>query len=176
MFRMSKPTLYLFIGYPGAGKTSAAKAIADATGAVHLWADVERHKLFPNPTHSLQESNELYERLNQRASELLAQGKSVLYDTNFNFQADRQLMRDIANRHAAETLTLWITTPLEIARSRAVGEHRLRNYYSITMSNDQFDSIVSKLEAPTEDEKVIKIDGAKLDAEQLVRLVNQHLG
>lgn len=169
---MSKPKLYLFIGYPGAGKTTTAKVVAEQTGAVHLWADVERHKLFTDPNHSLKESNVLYEQLNTEADSLLSSGKSVAYDTNFNFRSDRQKLSDIAAKHAAETIVLWITTPLEVARQRAVGEHIIRNDYAMHMSNEQFDAIVAKLEPPTSDEKVIKIDGTKLDQQQIVSLLN----
>lgn len=168
---MSKPTLYLMVGYPGAGKTTVSQTLADATGAKHLWADLERHKLFPNPTHSTQESNQLYERLNAAADYLLAQGKDVIFDTNFNFYADREKLREIARARGADTRVLWITTPVETARRRAVGTHMQRNGYMMSMSEEQFDAIVSKLESPRKNEKPIKIDNPKLDAEALLALV-----
>lgn len=167
-----KPTLYLFIGYPGAGKTTTAKLIADKTGAVHLWADVERHKMFANPTHSEEESLKLYDALNLRASELLKQGKDVVYDTNFNFYADRVKMADIATQNNARTVLIWITTPAEVARQRAVSTEKIRNNYQVLMTDEQFDSIASKLEPPTENEKVIKIDGTALDPEAALDLLN----
>ena len=78
---MTRPKLYLFVGYPGAGKTTASKIIAQHTGATHLWADHVRGKMFERPLHSVDESHQLYERLNQRTAELLAAGQSVIYDT-----------------------------------------------------------------------------------------------
>ena len=169
---MLKPKLYLFIGYPGAGKTTVSKLIADHTGAVHVWADAERHKLFKHPTHSLQESLELYDRLNRRAGQLLAAGKSVVYDTNFNFYADRQKMREIAERNGAETVLIWIALPKATAKQRAVNATDTRNGYSVAMTEDQFDAIVNKLEPPTRNEKFIKIDGLKLDRQKVMSLVS----
>lgn len=170
---MAKPTLYLMIGYPGAGKTTVSKAISLATGANHIWADVERHKLFPNPSHSKQESDELYDRLNAAAEYLLAQGKSVVYDTNFNFYADRLKMRAIAKRQGADCVVIWVTTPLEIARDKAVCAEEQRNGYVMSMTEQQFNSIVSKLEPPHKDEKVIKIDNPHLDKAALLAILKQ---
>ncbi|MEK7594907.1 MAG: ATP-binding protein [Patescibacteria group bacterium] len=169
---MDKPKLYLMVGYPGAGKTTVAQTIADHTGAVHLWSDAERHNMFPNPSHSEQESLELYDNLNERTEQLLSQGESVIFDTNFSFRADRQKLREIANRQNAETIVLWINTSAEIAKERAVGAEINRNGYMASMSEERFDTIVSKLEEPTEDEKVIKIDGAKVDANTVIQLLS----
>lgn len=168
---MNKPKLYIFIGYPGAGKTTAAQIIAESTGAVHLWADHERHQLFDQPTHSEQESLQLYDQLNRQAEELLATGQSVVFDTNFNFYADRQKLRNIAARHGAETIVIWMVTPESIAKERAVYTTTGRNGYDAGMSEEKFKAIVSKLEAPAKDEKVIKIDGTKLDRQELISLV-----
>lgn len=171
---MGRPVLYLMIGYPGAGKTTAAKIIAEATGAVHLWSDVERHKMFGDPTHSEEESVKLYDSLNRRAGELLAAGKSVVFDTNFNFRADRLKLREIADRTGADTLILWVTIPVDVARQRSVGTGQRRNGYHTRMSEEHFDSIVSKLEPPAEDEKTIKIDGLKLDGPAVLALIGQY--
>lgn len=168
-----KPTLYLLVGYPGAGKTTVAQAIAEQTGAVHLWSDAERHKRFPDPTHSEEESLALYDQLNQKAESLLGEGKSVIFDTNFNFREDRQKLREIANRQDAATFVIWLNTPQSIAKSRAVGSAINRNGYMVSMTEERFDNIVSKLEPPTEDEKVIKIDGTKLDASNVMTLLSQ---
>lgn len=168
---MKRPTLYLFIGYPGAGKTRVSRIIAEVTGAVHLWADTERHKMFPNPTHSLEESQQLYDHLNAVAEDLLAQGKSVVFDTNFNFHADREKLRAIAERQGAEMIIFWIATPLETAKKRAVGTRLLRNGYMMHMSEEQFDAIAAKLEQPTKDENFIKIDGTEIDREGIVGLL-----
>lgn len=168
---MAKPKLYLLVGYPGAGKTTVSKLITNHTGAVHLWADFERHKLFGDATHSHTESLKLYDYLNAEAEKLLAAGHSVVFDTNFNFRADRDILRSIANRHSAETIVIWISVPKDQAKKRVVNKIDSRNGYKVAMTETQFDSITSKLEPPTEDENVIKIDGAKFDKEQLIRLL-----
>ncbi|HUY85106.1 MAG TPA: ATP-binding protein [Candidatus Dormibacteraeota bacterium] len=169
---MGEPKLYFFIGYPGAGKTTVSKFIAKATGATHLWADLERHKLFESPTHTEEESLQLYNRLNKQAEDLLATGRSVVYDTNFNFYSDRQKMRDIAARRGAEAVLIWINVPKEAAKKRAVNVRDSRNGYMISMTEEEFETIAAKLEPPKEDEKFIKINGLKLDRQEVLRLLS----
>jgi predicted kinase len=165
-----KPTLFLMVGYPGAGKTTVAQIIVEQTGAEHIWADLERHKMFGRPTHAQTESQELYAELNHRAEGLLAQGKSVVFDTSFNHRRDRDLLRGIANRQGADTVVVWVTTPQEIARDRAVHAKVVRNRYEFNMTGEEWDRIAGHLEPPAKDEKVIKIDGVKLDRTAAMRL------
>jgi predicted kinase len=169
---VNKPKLYFFVGFPGAGKTTLAKSIADATGATHIWADDERHQLFPAASHTEEESVQLYDILNRRAEELLSKGESVVFDTNFNYYDDRQAMRDIADRQKAETVMIWLNVPREIAKNRAVCSDKVRNGYKISMSNEQFDAIADKLEPPTDQEKYINIDDIEQDENTLKHVLD----
>lgn len=155
--------LYIFVGYPGAGKTSISRLIQEATGAVHIWADHERHNMFPEPTHSPEESQALYAHLNDQTERLLADGKSVIFDTNFNFRHDRDYLRSIADKCGAETVLVWAQAPLDVAKQRAVHDSNLRNGYKAIMTEEHFDEIASKLEPPTADERPIIIDTSAFD-------------
>ncbi|MBC7708007.1 ATP-binding protein [Polaromonas sp.] len=171
---MIKPKLFLLVGYPGAGKTTASKVLEEATGATHLWADNVRWEMFTQPHHTAQESRELYEHLNDQTAQLLRSGRSVIFDTNFNYRADRDYLRHIAEENGAETFLIWLTTPLEIAHERAVHSDTTRNGYTVNMTHEMFENIVFKLEEPTEDENPIKFDGTKLDVQQLKAQFGKH--
>jgi predicted kinase len=160
-------TLYLMVGFPGAGKTTAAKVIHELTGAVHLWADHERHELYGTPTYSHEENVQLYDQLNDEASHLLTDGKSVIYDTNFGFYRDRKLMRRIATQQHAAVLVVWVTTPEDIARRRATDSSnrqptRILGDHNGNMPLQKFENICTSFEKPQEHEEYIQLDGTKI--------------
>ena len=169
---MPRTILYIFVGYPGAGKTTIAKYIASQTGAVHLWADEKRHKLFKQVSYSEAESKKLYDQLNNLCASYLKNGRSVIYDTNFNFYDDRQHLRTIAEKHGAELKLIWVTTPAELARKRAVTEST-NSHTRIwgNMAKADFDRISGRLESPRPSEAAIKIDGTAIGGSDISSLL-----
>lgn len=131
---MSKPTLYLMLGYPGAGKTTVSKIIHELTGATHLWADKIRNERFAHPTHSHQENLDLYGYLNELTAELLATGQDVIFDTAFNFKKDREHLVDIARQHGAETKLIWVQTPKKVAQERATHPGHIHYHNDLKVS------------------------------------------
>ncbi len=168
---MDKPVLYLMVGYPGAGKTTVSKIIHELTGATHLWADHERRTRYDHPTHSHQENIELYEDLNAVTEDLLATGKSVIFDTNFNFYKDRQKLREIAAKHGAQTKLIWVRTPKDLARQRAT--HGLGQDTRVLgdMPAEQFERISSNMQPPGADEKAIEIQGTEVSPEYIKQTI-----
>ncbi len=68
--------------------------------------------------------------------------------------------------------SFWIDTPLDIAKQRALDPNTIRNGYTRSMTETQFNDIVSKLEPPRDNEKFIKIDGTKLDPERFKHILS----
>lgn len=165
---MQKPTLYLMLGYPGAGKTTTAKVIHGLTGAVHLWADQIRNERYMEPTHSHQENLALYEHLNELTAELLGTGQSVIFDTAFNFYKDRQHLREIASKHDSIVTLIWVKANRSLARERAIHpEHARHNTYPKPMESERFERISNDFEPPHDDEDYIEIDGTKVTPEYI---------
>lgn len=166
---MNKPTLYLMLGYPGAGKTSVAEKIALFTGAVHLNSDWFRLHMYKNPTFSQEEHDSLYGNLNYLCELILSTGKSVIYDANLNLYIHRQEKYDIAKKTNAEVKLIYVKTDVETARLRATVEAEKnpqhRPYGNLEVA--KFDRLVSELESPKDNEPTIIIRHEEFDDDML---------
>ncbi len=156
----TKPTLYMMLGYPGAGKTTIAEHIATATGAVHLNSDRFRLHLFREPKFTQEEHDLIYRALDYQAELLLASGVSVIYDANLNLYIHRKSKYDIAKRAGATAKLIWVRTDEPLAKRRAVEEAdgNPRRPYG-NMSPRLFNRLVRAIEVPREDEPVIELSG-----------------
>ena len=163
------------LGYPGAGKTTTAKIIHKLTGAEHLWADHVRREMYDHPTYSHAENMHLYPHLNDMTDKLLSEGKSVVFDTNFNFYSDREHLRSIAAKHGAHTIVVWVQADKNIAKKRATVDAHLHISTRVlgNMSVEHFERISSNQEDPHEDETVIDIEGREISESYVLTQLNQ---
>lgn len=167
-----QPILYIFVGYPGSGKTTLAQYIEKRTGAIHIWSDRIRQQLFINPNHSLAETTELFNKLNQLVEEILKLKISVIYDTNFNHYQDRQLMRQLAEKYQANCRLIYLKTDRQIAKTRATAQsHACHNGYNEIMSEQTFNHLSNHTEVPQTDEQPITISGDTFNFHQIDQLL-----
>lgn len=162
---MAKPTLYLMLGYPGAGKTTTAEFVAELTGAVHLASDKIRLALFPKPKFTPEEHNLVYITLNKRTVQLLKQGKSVIYDANLNKYAYRAEKYAICRKVDAKSVVLWLTTEKNEAKKRTIQNDKNRRPFMRDV--ETFERIAREIEPPRVNEEVIKIDGKHITKESV---------
>ncbi len=162
-------TLFLMLGYPGAGKTTAAKIISKITGAELLSSDETRAQLFPNSQFTQEEHDELYKVLNNKTQEQLAQGKSVVYDANLNRYEHRHEKYQFCQAHNVKSVLVWVQTDKTLAKERAAHESREHLWPPNETPEAMFDRIANILEPPRDNEAHITIDGTKVN-EEYVRL------
>jgi predicted kinase len=172
---MQKQTLFLMLGYPGSGKTTTAKVIHQLTGAEHLWADLVRRDMFGTPKYTHTENIQLYEHMNNLAETLLTEGKSVIFDTNFNFYKDRQRLRNMASEHVSDCYVMWVTTPKEIAKERATKNATGQPTRVLgDIPTATFDRMSNNLQKPRDNEQVIEVDGTRVTENYIKKLLEEN--
>lgn len=150
------------MGYPGAGKTTTAKIIHELTSADHISSDATRLKLFPQPTFSQMEHDQLYRHLDKEVEKLLREGKDVIYDANLNRFRHRQEKYDMCERTGAKPVLIWLQTPKELAKSRAVHQSRAHLVPHDESPAAMFERIAKVIEEPRKAEHYISLDGTKV--------------
>ncbi len=160
-------TLYLMLGYPGAGKTTTAKVIHDLAGAVHLSSDALREELFSPPVFTQEEHDALYKELDVRTEALLGEGKDVIYDANLNRYQHRQDKYAICQRTGAVAKLIWVQTPKEIAKQRATDPARQQLVPLGETLPQMFDRIADIIEEPLPGEPYVVVDGTKVSPEYI---------
>jgi predicted kinase len=164
--------LYMMFGYPGAGKTTAAEAIARLTGAVHLQSDNVRLELFPEPTFSQTEHDALYTTLDNRTEQLLHEGRDVIYDANLNRYQHRRDKYDICERANATPVLLWVQTEKTLSKTRAMHESRQHLWPPGETPGRIFDRVADVIQEPGPGEPYIVLDGTQITDEYIKNLLD----
>ncbi|MGA7809830.1 AAA family ATPase [Bradyrhizobium sp.] len=124
------PMLIAVGGLSGTGKSVLARALAPLVaplpGAVVLRSDVLRKQLFavgeterlPANAYDAEVGAQIYDTMARRASQVLAQGHSVIVDAVFAREAERAAIRDAARRADTGFVGLFLVADLATRQSR----------------------------------------------------------
>lgn len=159
------PTLHLLMGLPGSGKTTLAKTIQKLTKAARLSSDDYRLQIYPEPTFSQTEHDNLYSLIDHSAEHLLASGHDVIYDANLNRYIHRQEKYTLAEKYNANVILWWVKTPKELSKKRRVEDQNHALLPEGDTPERMFERIANILEEPKDTEKFIEIDGSNLKIE-----------
>lgn len=159
---MSKATLHLLMGLPGAGKSTLARQLSELTKATRLSSDETRIMLFDEPCFSQDEHDRLYAILDHNLEHLLAAGMDVIYDANLNRRVHRDEKYATAKEYDAEVKLWWVQTPEELAKQRRVDEQDELLLPEGETSEKMFDRIAAIIEEPGKDEPHVVIDGRNI--------------
>lgn len=162
-----KPTLHLLMGLPGAGKTTLAKILQKLTKSARLSSDDHRLIIYPEPSFSQKEHDDLYALIDHSAEHLLQAGHSVIYDANLNRYSHRKEKYDLADKYNANVVLWWVRTPKELAKKRRVSEQDKNLIPEGETPERMFDRIAEIMEEPGKDEKYIEVDGTNITKDEI---------
>lgn len=179
-----QPIVTMFLGYPGSGKSYFAKAMADKINAVRINGDSMRMAMFGSreETKRIYDSgdrcilnNYVFNGLDYVAEQILLRGNDVVYDAHQNKREDREKIEQIAKRHHALPIVVWIKTPYEVALKR--GQEREESVDQRRLTEAEMREVMDRHQAntdtPTDEELVITIDGEAPFEQQFKQFCDQ---
>jgi len=160
----TKPFLLMFYGYPGAGKSYFARQFTENVQSAHVHADRIRGELFNQPRYDKQENEIVTHLMNYMTEEFLAAGLSVAYDMNAIRLKQRHELRELARKYKAEPLLVWFQMDQEtaFARNRKRDRRRADDKYAAQWDRSSYDSIISHMQNPANNEDYAVISGKHL--------------
>jgi predicted kinase len=171
----TKPLLILVYGFPGAGKTYFARQLCDQLQAAHVQGDRIRSELFEQPRYDKEENAVVNQLMDYMAEEFLSAGLSVVYDANAMRYAQRHALRDMARRHKAQPLLVWLQIDPETAFLRASKRDRRKidDKYAAPMDQSSFEALANGMQNPRNVEDYMVISGKHVFPTQFSALVKR---
>lgn len=168
--KQGKPTIYIFLGLPGSGKTYFARQLSEKLEVVRLNSDSMRIAIFG----SRDKAKELYRSGNREilnsyvfnamdyaTEELLARDQSVIQDANHNKRANRVALENLAAKYGGRVVLIYIKTPREVAVQR--GQERVETKDQRKLSPAELADVherhIMNTDQPEVSECVIEING-----------------
>lgn len=150
-----KPFLLLLYGYPGSGKTTFARRLAEEMAIVHLQTERFQHEI--HEATSGQASGMTQTLLEYMTKEFLRSGVSVALDTNVTKKNERQKLRKLAKDLRVQTALVWIQIDPESAFGRTQKRDRRKseNKYAAEYSSSDFQRLVNESQNPVGEDYVV---------------------
>lgn len=170
----TKPVLLCLYGYPGSGKSFVARNLTASAQMAHVNADRIRSELFQNPRYDAQENAIVTHLMNYMTEEFLNAGVNVVYDTNALRLSQRRALRELARKHHAEYLLIWLQIDVEsaYARTQARDRRTADDKHAEPQTQLTFDKQTAAMQNP-KDEEYLVISGKHAFITQKSAIINR---
>lgn len=171
---LSKPTLICLYGYPGSGKSYLARNLAESLDLANVSSDRIRSELFQSPRYDPQENAIVTHLMDYMSEEFLSAGVSLVYDTNALRSSQRRKLRELARKHKAEYILIWLQIDIDSAFSRTQDRDRRTSddKYAEPQTKNTFDRQLNGMQNP-DGEDYIVISGKHTYATQKGAVINR---
>lgn len=171
---LSKPVLICLYGFPGSGKSYVARNLAEQLHTANVSSDRIRSELFQSPRYDAQENAIVTHLMDYMCEEFLSAGVSLVYDTNALRAGQRRKLRELARKHKAEYLLIWLQIDIDSAYSRTQERDRRTSddKYAEPQTKNTFDKQVAGMQNP-QGEDYIVISGKHTFATQKGAVINK---
>jgi predicted kinase len=151
------PKLVILCGISFAGKSTLGHAIATRFGYEQVDVDDTKFALFGPDIRDEELSRDqwrlIYDQTYRLICEYLDGGKNVV-DGSGNFsRSERQAVRDLADPLRDETITIFVDTPVSVARQRLLANRERQARLDVT--DEDFDHILRVWEPPSAEEHAL---------------------
>jgi predicted kinase len=163
------PTLFIFSGLPGTGKTTLARRLAQHYGAVHLRIDTIEQTL--RDLCRLEVTEEGYRLAYRIAADNLQLGLNVLADSCNPIELTRRQWERVARAHGAQWVNIEVTCT-DIAEHRQRVESRSSDIDGLRLPTWQ--EVLDREYHPWSGDRII-IDTSKNSVEQCLASLFQKL-
>ncbi len=168
---MEVPYLYILCGLPFAGKSTLAHELEKRLGIIYVGLD-RINDMFGVGLHGATIPSEQWDRTYTEAYRqvdmFLAARHDVLFDAANFTRAQRDFQRTIADKHAAQSLVIYVEVPLMEVRRRWLVNRSTKQRHDVRDEN--FAHVVDCFEPPTTEEPFISYN----QAQPLDEWIQQH--
>lgn len=148
---MSKPTLVLFCGLPGSGKTTLAKKLASEYGAVRLNTDEWMADLGFDPNDE-NLHNKMQARLWKLAQEVLRAGQDVVLENGLWTRLERDDKRRDAAQLGVHTELHYLNVPMTELVRRLQARNAASEHGHAHVTEEEIKRYAQIFEAPSDQE------------------------
>lgn len=155
-YNKSVNKLIIICGLSFAGKSTLGDAVSNKFGFKTVDVDSTKFSMFGDvKDDDLKKEDwiKIYDTTDKEIADILQSGKNVV-DASRNFRkAERDKIRGTVKNLGYAVVTIYIDTPVEIARKRWLANRTSRLRRDIV--DKDFEEIINAMEPPTEDENAL---------------------
>jgi predicted kinase len=158
--------LYIFCGIPFSGKTVLTKKLERRLDYKRIDLDEVKTQHFGR---SVKDSDlikadwdRVYQMIYKQIEKSLLAGDTVIYDTGNFTKLERNRARTIAEKLQVESITVFVDTPVLVARERLLVNRKTNMRFDVT--DEDFEHSIAEMESPDSTEKhIVYKDGQSIE-------------